>query len=481
MRSRVIILIFTFFILIAVGMIFHSKSLQENAVQTTGLANAKIFSDAITTFRTLYTSEIVQVASEHGLEITHDYHNKSAIPLPATFSMLVGEKISENETGANSNLYSPYPFPWRQDTGGLIDDFRKKAWSEISKQPNKPYFEFFQGDNNHFLRYAVADKMRSECLSCHNNHPDSPKKDWKLNDLVGILEVTVPLEQTTAKTQSDLIFTIVIYSTLAILGILGILFMVAKHTSEAKELKQAIKLRTSELEDEKTKAINANQAKTDFLSRMSHELRTPLNAILGFAQLLSFDAKNNNEKESCQEILDAGNHLLLLINEILDLSKIETGHLDIDVTEVDVDQVIDDSLKLFKLIAENKGINITKQASSSHLVHADYTRLKQVLVNLISNAIKYNHEDGALEIKVATESSGKTRVYIRDTGIGLNDEQQQKLFMPFERAGAEFSGIDGVGIGLSICKQLINAMDGEIGVNSKPNEGSTFWIELNAV
>lgn len=481
MRSRVIIFIFTLFILIAVGMIFHSKSLQENIARTSGLTNAKLYSDAITIFRSLYTSEVIQVASDHGIDITHDYHNKSALPLPVTFSMLIGEKISKSGTGASSYLYSPFPFPWRQETGGLNDDFRQKAWAEISKQPDKPFFEFFREDDNHFLRYAVADRMRAECISCHNSHPDTPKSDWVLNDVRGILEVTIPLEQTDSTSHNDLVFTIVIYCTLAILGILGIVFMLTKHSSEADELKQAIALRTSQLEDEKTKAIKANQAKTDFLSRMSHELRTPLNTILGFAQLLKLDAKNNDEKENCQEILDAGNHLLLLINEILDLSKIEAGHLDINITKVDVDQVVDDSLKLFKLVANTQEINIHRQTTSGHLVYADYTRLKQVIVNLISNAIKYNHKGGHIEIKVVTESSSKTRICVSDTGIGLNEEQQQKLFMPFERVGAEYSGIDGAGIGLAICKQLINAMDGKIEVTSTPNEGSSFWIELNSV
>jgi signal transduction histidine kinase len=463
------------------GMIWHTKTLQENVVKSSGLHNAEHYSDVITTFRTLYTSEVVAAAEQHGLQVTHDYLNKKAIPLPATLSILLGNKIGGNDSGAKVSLYSPHPFPWRTDTGGLKDDFSKKAWAHLSKNSNEPFFEFYIDNNKNFLRYAVADKMRESCIHCHNTHPDSPKIDWKAGDLRGILDVTIPLDKILAKTGSDLLFTIIIYSLLAFLGVIGVIFMIAKHKTESEKLEDAVKIRTAQLEQEKIKAIKASQAKTEFLSRMSHELRTPMNAILGFSQLLEMDASTDAEKETCREILTAGNHLLELINEVLDLAKIESGKFSTNIVSVPVDKTINEVLKLFTSIAGNKGVHIDNYNPAGFYVHADPTRLKQVMVNLISNAIKYNCDNGRVEVNVTYKEPNAIRISVRDTGHGLNASQQQSLFQPFERINAENNGIDGVGIGLAISKILVEAMDGRIGVESAPDKGSTFWIELKPV
>lgn len=481
MNYRIIIFIFALFSLISVGMISHTKTLQENVVKTSGLHNAKLYSDAIAVFRTIYTSEVVSVAEQFGLQVTHDYHNKDAIPLPATLGILIGNKIGESGSGANASLYSPYPFPWRIKTGGLKDSFSKKAWGYLSKNANKPYFEFYIDKNKNFLRYAVADKMRASCINCHNTHPDSPKTNWKAGDVRGVLDITIPLDKVIARTESDLVFTIVIYSVLSLLGVIGILFMIAKHKTESKELENAVKERTTQLEQETIKAVKASQAKTEFLSRMSHELRTPMNAILGFGQLLEIDASTDAEKENCKEILVAGNHLLDLINEVLDLAKIESGKLSINIVPISVDKIINEVLRLFASIAENKGVHICKYNLTGFYVYADYARLKQVLANLLSNAIIYNSDGGNVEIKVTCEKHNAIRISVSDTGCGLDASQQKKLFQSFERIGAENRGIDGVGIGLVISKKLIEAMDGEIGMESTPDKGSTFWVELNSV
>jgi len=462
-------------------MIWHTNNLQKNVVKASGLYNAKLYSDAISLFRNVYTSEVVSVAEQHGLEVTHDYHNKKAIALPATLSILVGNKIGERGSGERVSLYSPYPFPWREKTGGLIDEFRKKAWSHLSQNPGTPYYDFHIENNKNFLRYAVADKMDAGCINCHNSYPGTPKTDWKTGDVRGILEITIPMDQIINKTDDDLLFTVVIYSTLAMLGVIGIIFMISKHKDEANTLEDAVKKRTAELEQEKIKAIKANQAKTEFLSNMSHELRTPLNAILGFGQLLEMNVSTDLEKENCKEILVAGNHLLYLINEVLDLAKIEAGTLSINIAPVSVDKIINESLSLVTSTAKDKNVYINEYNPTNFYVNADYSRLKQVLLNLLSNAIKYNKNDGSVTINVTCTNPGTIRISVTDTGHGLNDNQQLNLFRPFERVGAENKGIDGVGIGLAISKQLIELMNGRIGLHSVSNKGSTFWIELNSV
>ncbi len=480
MNYRIIIIIFVLFSFISIAMILHTKTIQQDAVISSGLQSAKLYSNAISTFRTIYTSEVITIASKNGLSITHGHNNNDAIPLPATLTIMLGNKIGESGVGEKVGLYSPYPFPWREKTGGLRDEFSKKAWAHFSKNKTDPYYAIITENNNKFLRYATADTMRESCITCHNSHADSPKTDWKLGDVRGILDVTIPLDNILTNTEYDLTFTIVIYVVLAILGVLGIIFMMSKHKYEADELEDAVKMRTNELEQERLKAIEANNSKTEFLSRMSHELRTPMNAVLGFTQLMQLDAKSETEKMYCDEITHAGDHLLELINEVLDLAKIESGNLDISLKPVNLDNIIGEALRLLTSLSEDKGVYINEYITTELYVCADKIRLKQVLLNLISNAIKYNKKNGSVKVNVTPKEHGIIRINIADTGLGLNKNQLRDLFKPFNRLGAEHSGIDGVGIGLTISKKFIEAMNGEIGVISAPNEGSTFWVELKS-
>lgn len=481
MNYRVIIIIFTLFTVISVAMIFYTKTRQEDAIISSGLQSARIYSNAINSFRTIYSSKVVAIAKQNGLPTTHDLNNKNAIPLPVTLTILLGNKIGESGSGEKVSLYSPYPFHWRQKTGGLKDDFSKQAWVHFSKNKTIPYFRVFTQNKTKYIRYATADIMGPSCVDCHNSHVDSPKTDWKAGDVRAIVDVRIPLNNIVSSAENDLTLTIAAYTILAILSLLGILFEISKHKNASKKLENAIKTRTFELEEERSKAVEVNNAKTEFLSRMSHELRTPMNAVLGFSQLLKLDAKTEIEERNCDEIIDAGNHLLSLINEVLDLSQIESGNVEVEIKTIDIDNIVDESLKLITPLSEEKGISIEGYITTGLTVYADKTRLKQVLLNLISNAIKYNVKNGSIKVSVVLKQPGTIRMNITDTGIGLNEEQLDKLFLPFERLGAENTNIDGVGIGLTISKRLVELMDGKIGVINTQNGGCTFWVELKCV
>jgi PAS domain S-box-containing protein len=247
------------------------------------------------------------------------------------------------------------------------------------------------------------------------------------------------------------------------------------------EDKRALQERWLQAKDE---AERANRAKTDFLSRMSHELRTPLNAVLGFAQLLTSDPDeplSASQQESVDQILQAGWHLLKLINEVLDLSRIESGKLSLEMRNVAVLPLLEDCMRLVAPMAAQQSISVALDEARIEpgQVFADGVRLKQILLNLLSNAIKYNRPKGKVSIACTEPAEGgRIRVAVSDTGAGLTEEQQSHLFEAFNRIGAEHTDIEGTGIGLVIAKRLVEMMGGEIGVVSRLGEGSTFWLEL---
>ncbi len=260
-------------------------------------------------------------------------------------------------------------------------------------------------------------------------------------------------------------------------------FGVARDVTERKRFEQALQETNVEMESAKSAAEKANLAKSDFLSGMSHELRSPLNAILGFAQLMATASPTPSDlqKESITQILQAGWHLLNLINEILDLSVVESGKVSLSLEPVSLSDVLSECQTMMEAQAQQRGIRMTfPKFEQPKFVWADQTRLKQIVINLLSNAIKYNQDNGQVTVDYTAMSSDRIRISFKDTGAGLAPDKKAQLFQPFNRLGQEAGSVAGTGIGLVVTKQLVELMGGFLGVDSTVGEGSAFWFELRS-
>jgi signal transduction histidine kinase/ActR/RegA family two-component response regulator len=245
---------------------------------------------------------------------------------------------------------------------------------------------------------------------------------------------------------------------------------------ERQEIERALR-RSEKLAD------TANRAKSEFLSAMSHELRTPMNAILGFAQLLDTEPGaplSPNQQKFVGQITKAGEHLLGLINQVLDLARIESGKLSLSIEPVTLSTLVEECLPLVQKLGAEQGIQPILVDLNDIRVEADYFRLKQVILNLLTNALKYNRPGGAVAIDARLLPNGQVRIEVTDTGTGIPEDRLAELFQPFNRLDRETSEVEGTGIGLALSKRLVESMKGTIGVRSSVGMGSTFWVELPA-
>ena len=498
LQDRAMLVVAVLFIAASAVVLWHNARLSRSLIESTALQDAALYSEAIVAFRTLYTREVVSTVRKQGIEVTHDYQDhQGAIPLPATLSMLLGKEIGEHRSGAETRLYSAYPFPWREETGGLRDDFAKEAWRALRQNPDKPFHQFEDVGGRRALRFATADLMRPSCVQCHNSHTQTPKNDWKEGDVRGVLEVILPMDQVEAQTQAGLQGTLFLMGGMTVIGV-GILAVVIgrlrgtsseleQHVEVLNNREQQIRRINEQLVMARDEALEASRTKSLFLSNMSHELRTPLNAIIGYSEMLEEESEELGLQEAVDDVKQintAGTHLLAIIDDILDISNIEAGKVELKLQTFPVAEVIDEVVANIEPETKKSENTFTVESGDGlGSMHADITKVRQCLLILLSNACKFT-EKGAITIRANRESNDGgdwIRFHVIDTGVGIDAAQLPTLFEPFTQADLSSTRkFGGAGLGLAICRKYCQMMGGEISVDTQPGKGSKFTITIPA-
>lgn len=462
----------------------HLYYLNTSLIKTSTIQSARQYAEVLTKFRSLYTSEVIEKIHLNGLIASHDYKNiANAVPLPATLSMLLGEQMGLEGMDVKTRLYSAYPFPWREKTGGLSDQFAQDAWTFLLQNKDQAFIRIEQVHGVASVRYAVADTMRDSCVSCHNTDPNSPKTGWQSGDVRGVLEVIQPLNQGLSNVKQIFVKIVSLVALMLIITLFILYWFLRRLKQEnlhSLQLNQQLAVEVKERRQAEDEAVLANKTKSLFLANISHEIRTPMNAILGYAQILQRDKSlRSNQRHSLSIIENSGSHLLGLINDLLDIAKIESGVLELHQNPFDIAALMHSLSDMFQLKASQKKLHwklYLDFPSDPLIVLGDESKLRQILINLIGNSVKFT-DQGFVQLKASICGESTFIFCITDSGLGLNSEEIARIGTPFSQGNAGMTK-GGTGLGLSISQRYLKLMNSELKVESVPQQGTSVSFEL---
>lgn len=367
-------------------------------------------------------------------------------------------------------LYSDYPFLWRKE-GGPQDSFEKDALTELRRNPDKPFYRFENYQGQPYLRYAVADLLRESCVDCHNNHPESPKRDWKEGDVRGVLEVNWPMETFNANVKSGLEKskqTLWIITAFWLILVGWMMYRVNRYSTRLNRKVDELAISNQELDD--------------FAYFASHDLKEPLRGIHNFSFIIIEDYEDKLDsqgKDKLTTLIRLTSRMENLINDLMYFSRV--GRTEIVREEIDLNLLISEITDSLQFSISENQVDI-RVPQNLPIVSCDRVRIKEVFHNLLTNAIKYNDkEDKWVEIGCKSNNGTDTRqiFYVRDNGIGIREKHTESVFRIFKRLHSQNKFGGGTGAGLTIVKKIIQRHDGQIWIESTPKQGTTFYFTIN--
>jgi len=483
---------------------------QEQAQETLERALQRQAQD-ILKFRNFYSTDIMAPTQSQGVRVSHDYKaNPGTLPLPATMVIELGHFFNRQELGSRMAYYSDMPFPWRVAERQL-DAFQQSALLALRQNPEQVFIREEERDGKTVVRLALADRMQEACVNCHNNYPGSPFTQWKVGDVRGALEVSMPVFAAKSATQDLVNITLGALTLVAMLGLFlfwRALTTADKHLRTAQKLaakyqegnaalrtevaqrermEQGLRESQQDLMEAKARADSANDLKSQFLANMSHEIRTPMNGVVGMTQLALQSQLDPQQREFISLAHVSAKHLMSVINDILDFSKIEAGHLSLQPIACSPYDVVVQTARSFQTEAKDKGLafKIEHEGPLPPNVMIDPVRLRQILTNLIGNAIKFTSK-GEVHVCMAAQKHPTADMVdltfsVRDTGIGFAPEQATRLFDPFMQGDSSITrSFGGTGLGLAISRNLVMLMGGDIHAQGQLHDGATFSFSIKA-
>ncbi len=462
--TKTLALVASFFVLSIVILAFFVVRLQTTLIETSALESAELYSDALSEFRTIYTAKVVKRVKTHpDFKVTHDYvGSEFAIPLPATLSMELGKEIGEHLSGAETHLYSAYPFPWRVETGGLFEAFRQDAWEALNANPDVPYYRFTEYKGRMVLRYAKADLIRPDCVNCHNSHPDTPKADWVVGDVRGVLEIIHPIDVITNQHKSGIQGLYIISTMIALFGLSGLYILMANSNAAAKQF----------LKNKKLASLGVISAK------MAHEVSQPLGAALLKSQQMKRYLDESRLDKLPKHVDKLIRNLHRIDNIVTQLASVgKTARRD-DDTLFDLNDVVRSTCIEMEpeIVAAKVSLSIDVCKKPLYIM-ADKTEIERVFTNLFQNALHAVKDKTGSKVVSVRTAIDKTNVIMQvvDNGYGMNDETKEKIFDAFFTTK---SVGEATGLGLAMCYGIITALSGSIQVTSAINQGATFTIMI---